>query len=257
MNLFPDLPLGKTITQKNISEKEQEERRWCLLYSSNMTIIIGHRAVGAKETSLEDFQKALDLGLEMVEFDLRMSREGELIVFHGPPGAEGKNIIRSKSVAEIQRKHPTPLFEEVIDICKGKILFDIEIKEGDILPNVLRALGDWKEGHIITSFLDSVVLDAKEAKMTAGLILGMHKANPARRLSEIFPSSRKAACRADFLLPEKRILRLSPWKKPFSGSIVWGVNSEQEMASCFLNREIAGIITDHPEKALRLHPLYE
>lgn len=216
-------------------------------------MIVGHRAVGASETKLEDFQKALDLGLEMIEFDLRMSGDGQLVVFHGPPGTEGKNILRNRSVSEIEKSvgFALPRFSEVVSLCQGKIRFDIEIKESDILPHVLASLQS-REDHIVTSFLDSVVLQAKEEGMRAGLILGMYGIGLGTRLSEIFPGKRKAASHADFLLPERRIYKASPLKRPFQDCIVWGVNDAEDMKRCFLDSRVQAIITDQPEKARRI-----
>lgn len=219
-----------------------------------MTVIIGHRAVGVSETKLDDFQKALDLGLEMIEFDVRMSKDGELVIFHGSPGMEGRNILRNKTLSEIrsESRFAPPKFTDVIDLCQGKILFDIEIKEHDILPDILKALGENREGHIITSFLDDVVFSAREGGMRAGLVLGMHGAGPRRRWSEFFPQKRMLACQADFLLPERRIYKLSPAKKIFENCIVWGANKEKDIERLLLDKKVEAIITDYPERASRI-----
>ena len=48
--------------------------------------IVGHR--GAKgitpENTLASFQKALDLGVDMIELDVHLSKDGELVVIHDP-----------------------------------------------------------------------------------------------------------------------------------------------------------------------------
>ena len=51
-----------------------------------MVLIIGHR--GARnlwpENSLEGFERTRDLGVDAVEFDVHLARDGELVVIHDP-----------------------------------------------------------------------------------------------------------------------------------------------------------------------------
>lgn len=215
-----------------------------------MTLIIGHRAVGAKETTLGDFQAAIDLGLEMVEFDLRLTGDRQLVVFHGPPGMEGRPILAGKSYLEICRERALlpPLFSDVVDLCAGRIRFDIEIKEEGILSLIRDQLRN-RDDHIITSFLDPVVAEARKSGMRAGLVLGMAGISLSQRVSEYLPARRKARCRADFLVPEYRIFKRSPQREALYGSLVWGVNLPGQMRELLLDPTVDGIITDEPELA--------
>jgi glycerophosphoryl diester phosphodiesterase len=215
-------------------------------------MIIGHRAVGVSETKLKDFQTAIDLGLKMVEFDLRMTKDNKLVIFHGPPGMEGKSILRHKTYQEIKDSDNfvPPLFEDVVSLYQGSIRFDIELKEDDLLDEVLKITNS--KDNIITSFLDEVVFAAKEKGFEAGLILGMYGLGIKDRLTEIFPNKRKRDCKADFLLPERRIYNLAPDKKPFDRAILWGVNKEADILNSLKDPRLAGLITDYPKEAIAL-----
>jgi glycerophosphoryl diester phosphodiesterase len=218
-----------------------------------MTIVVGHRAAGVSETTISSFQEALDLGIEMIEFDLRLTGDNQLVVFHGPYGMEGKNILRGKKLADLKSPNGfvPPLFSDVVDLCQGKIRFDIEIKEFDILLIVLEQLGS-REGHIITSFLDPVVLQAKQSGITAGLVLGMAGITARQRLSELFPKKRKKNSQADFLVPHFKVYRTALNKQPFHDCFIWGANSDQEIRKLLADNRVQGIITDHPAKAEQL-----
>lgn len=50
-----------------------------------MVLIIGHRGAGrgSRENSLTSFDRAIDLGADMVEIDIRRSRDGVLYCWHG------------------------------------------------------------------------------------------------------------------------------------------------------------------------------
>ncbi len=49
-----------------------------------MTKIIAHRGASGSgvENTLESFEKAIELGVDMVEFDVRRTHDGVLIVYH-------------------------------------------------------------------------------------------------------------------------------------------------------------------------------
>ncbi len=215
-----------------------------------MTLIVGHRAVGVKETRLESFQAALDLGLEMIEFDLRLTADKQLVVFHGPPGMEGRNILRDKTLVELEQElgFSPPRFSEVVELCSDRLAFDIELKEADILPLVTRALPNPAE-HLFTSFLDSVVFEARESGLRAGLVLGMSGIGLKQRLSELFPAKRKAQTRADLLLPKLSIYRFSPQRSRFANCIIWGVDQPEDITAALDDQRVAGIITDYPGMA--------
>jgi glycerophosphoryl diester phosphodiesterase len=216
-------------------------------------MIIGHRAVGVQETKLEDFQTAIEIGLKMVEFDVRMTKDNQLVIYHGPPGTEGKNILRSKTYSEIKDQSgdsAPPLFKDVVMLYQDQLQFDIEIKEKDILNEVLKITNN--QDNIITSFLDEVVFQAKEKGYKAGLILGMFNPGFKGRLSELFPTKRRVQSRADFLLPERRIYKLSPDKDAFKGAIIWGVNKEEDILNSLKDPRLTGLITDYPKEALSI-----
>lgn len=87
-------------------------------------VIVGHRGAGklAKENSLEGFRKAIGLGLKRTELDVRLSKDKQVVVVHDPE-INGKKIYELNS-GEID----APLLQEVIELCKGKIDLQIELK---------------------------------------------------------------------------------------------------------------------------------
>ena len=70
--------------------------------------VIGHRGnrAHAPENTLESFQQAVALGADALEFDLRVSRDGQLVVFHDPTlerTTDGRGPVDQHSVAELKR----------------------------------------------------------------------------------------------------------------------------------------------------------
>ena len=93
-------------------------------------IIIGHRgAMGYEpENTLRSFQKALDLGVDMIEFDVHLCKSGELVVFHDEKvnrTTNGQGYIAQKSLEKLKeldagQGEKIPTLEEVLDLVKGK-----------------------------------------------------------------------------------------------------------------------------------------
>jgi glycerophosphoryl diester phosphodiesterase len=70
--------------------------------------VVGHRGnrAHAPENTLESFLEAVALGADALEFDLRVSRDGQLVVFHDPTlerTTDGRGEVAQHSVAELKR----------------------------------------------------------------------------------------------------------------------------------------------------------
>jgi glycerophosphoryl diester phosphodiesterase len=71
-------------------------------------LVSGHRGYAARfpENTLVSFEAALKLPLDMLEFDLHMTRDGEIIMMHDHKvdrTTDGTGLIRSFSLAEIKK----------------------------------------------------------------------------------------------------------------------------------------------------------
>jgi glycerophosphoryl diester phosphodiesterase len=70
--------------------------------------VIGHRGnrAYAPENTLESLLEAVALGADALEFDLRVSRDGQLVVFHDPTlerTTDGQGQVDQQCVAELKR----------------------------------------------------------------------------------------------------------------------------------------------------------
>ena len=109
------------------------------------TLVVAHRggAALAPENTLAAFANAIKLGVDMVECDVHLSKDGELVVMHDPDVSrttDGKGQIGELTLAEIKKlndaaKFPggyaaqaVPTLAELLDLVKGKVGIQIEIK---------------------------------------------------------------------------------------------------------------------------------
>ncbi len=112
-------------------------------------LIVGHR--GAKEVvpenTLPAFQFAIDAGVDALELDVHLSRDGELIVMHDATidrTTDGSGAIREFTLAELKqfnaaahlggneagRRIEIPTLQEVHDLVQGRVPINLEIKKG-------------------------------------------------------------------------------------------------------------------------------
>jgi glycerophosphoryl diester phosphodiesterase len=230
------------------------------------TMIIAHRGASslARENTIESFKKAIEIGVDMIEFDVRRTKDQALIVHHDEL-MEGKPV-KELTYDEIFRVtirlgFSIPTFEEVLKHTSEKIKLDVEIKEEGYEKEVVELLSRYfkKDQFVITSFHDSCVKRIKHdhPDIKAGLILGISRAeHPIRtKISEFFPARRCREAKADFLVPHWRLLWfgfLDRAKKENKPVFVWTVNDQRKIWKMLHDERIDGIITDKPDLAVSL-----
>ncbi len=141
-------------------------------------MVAAHRGVatGAAENTIEAYLNAISVGADMVEFDVRRTRDGELIAFHDARvGGVAVGALTRDDIAAAAGVRP-PLLAEVLRACAGRIKLDVELKEDGYVPEVmaaLRASADVTQ-MVVTSFLPAVIAQAKDAfpEVKTGLLVG-------------------------------------------------------------------------------------
>ena len=227
-------------------------------------LIIAHRGASAlvpHENTTDAFQTAIELGADMVEFDIRRTLDQKLIVFHNPTlYSKPLNTLTYEEINHITHMegYQIPLLEEVLVLCHGKIHLDIELKETGYEEEVLTLVKKYfsYSEFFIKSFHDCSVLTIKQLdpNVTTGLLIGIETLDVKKRLSEYFPRHRLRHCKADFISPHYQFLtkeflfRMKIQRIPV---YVWTVN-QPSLIERFLHSSVAGIITDYPDRALNL-----
>jgi glycerophosphoryl diester phosphodiesterase len=230
------------------------------------TMIVAHRGASslARENTIESFKKAIGIGVDMIEFDVRRTRDQALIVHHDEL-MEGKPVkeLTYDEISKMAKGHgfSTPTLEEVLKHTSGKVKLDVEIKEEGYEKEIVELLLKYfkKDQFVITSFYDSCIRKIKDdyPDTKTGLILGISKAkNPIlTRFSEFFPHKRCREAKADFLAPHWRLLWfgfLDRAKKENKPVFVWTVNDQRKIWKMLHDERIDAIITDKPDLAVAL-----
>jgi glycerophosphoryl diester phosphodiesterase len=190
-------------------------------------IVVGHRGVPKvhQENTLAGFRRAVQLGLDAIELDVRLTADGHAIVLHDhnlrrltgssfdadhltwdqvsklrirrelPMGIDAHG---APVVVRYEREEPIPLLAEVLSEIGGKIGINIELKLdmprwwgieiGTVVANVIAKAGV-EDGVIITSFDPRKLWAASKARpaIAHGFCFDDTMLNFARPLLERLP----------------------------------------------------------------------
>ena len=117
--------------------------------SKNKLVVIAHRGnhTNAQENTIAAYSNAITAGADYIEIDLRTSKDSQLVIMHDGSVnrmTNGTGKINSLTWAELQqlkvieKNHPEwpeqtiPLFNEVLQLCKGKINIYLDFKDADV-----------------------------------------------------------------------------------------------------------------------------
>ena len=131
-----------------------------LPWSSKFPVLVmAHRGFSGKapENTLAAFRKAIEIGSDFIELDVRFSKDGHLVVFHDDTlerTTNGKGKVADFSLQELKgldagswfgpsfSGEKIPTLREVLAQAKGRILVNIELKKGDQGPYTMMDLSD-------------------------------------------------------------------------------------------------------------------
>jgi glycerophosphoryl diester phosphodiesterase len=133
--------------------------------ANNKIIIMGHRGASkiAPENTLKAFKEAIRLKADAVEFDVQETVEGEIVIIHDydtlrTAGTEG--IVEEMTLKELKKLNfgngeQIPTLLELIELAKGKISLNCEIKVEGIAKKIIHIFkdADILDSTIVSSFL--------------------------------------------------------------------------------------------------------
>ncbi len=139
---------------------------------------VAHRGLRGKypENTLGAFAAAIAAGADMVEFDVRRSKDGQLVVIHDRRTdrmAQAHGLVSEMSAAELRALklgggERIPLVQEVLVLAAGKVMLNIEIKEQGVAAPLVQlieqeaAMGRWRyEQFIISSFNQPELMEVR------------------------------------------------------------------------------------------------
>ena len=151
-------------------------------------ILTGHRGAAKlePENTLLSMQKAIDLGVDQIEIDVHLTRDQHLVVIHDVTvdrTTDGDGTIADFTLAEVKqldagKGERIPTLQEVIDLVRGKVILQIELKGPGTAEPVIEAVkqNNLENGVLLTSFVHDRLREARQ--LNPNLRLGALWATP-------------------------------------------------------------------------------
>ena len=227
-----------------------------------VTKIISHRGRTSKnseDNTLQAINDAINLSIDMVEVDIRKTKDSQIICFHDP--TLNGVLLKDMDYSEIIEINPNiPTLEQVLWTSKDRIEMDFEFKESGYEKEIISIILDYFEYNdfIVTSFNIDVVRKVKEIdhKIKVGMLLGS-EVSPTQLLEVIYESLflyNFKTSGADFISPYYKIYEAG-WINRFVRKkipvLVWTVN-DQDLLKTLIHQDIYSVVTDIPEIALKI-----
>ncbi len=233
-------------------------------------LTIAHRGASARypENTLSAFLAAVEAGADMCEFDVRMTRDGEVVVIHDATvrrttGARG--AVAAMELAALKRLDAggrlgvrlrrrvrgerIPTLDEVAAALGGRCAMDIELKAGGLeraVCDIVRRQGaidstvvssfDWDQLKIVAEAeprMRLAVLASRDAAAMLEAAAAMRAYAVAPRFDLVRPELCAAAHRRGFKL------------------LTWTVDGRHAMRRC-IAAGVDGIMTNYPERLRRV-----
>lgn len=239
------------------------------------TLIMAHRGASGyePENTLASFRKAVELNADFIELDVQLTKDNKIVVIHDSTldrTTNGKGKLENYDFSKLQKfrtkdKHlKIPLLYDVLKELKGKIKFNIEIKEKASALLVGQMVKDLNldTETIISSDNVSCLIEIKKKwpelktamiyrttkpEIYGKIIIGFMNLVPFLARKIIISKAKKIGC--DFIHPHyslasKKFIDFAH-EKGFKINI-WTVNKKKIMKK-IKKVGVDGIITNYPD----------
>jgi glycerophosphoryl diester phosphodiesterase len=218
-------------------------------------LIVAHRGAWdpkAPQNSIAALEAAIELGCDMVEVDVRRTRDGKLVAVHDSriAGSAVAALDHDQVLARVAPGQAQPL-EAILERAVGRITLDIDLKEGGWAAGLSAALARHltPDGYVVTSFMPAALAEIRQHSppTRTGLLLRPVQLPGLQR--------RLLASGADFIAPHASVARAAilAWAAARGlESYVWTVNDTRALRAAVADPRVTAVITDRPARALAL-----
>lgn len=224
--------------------------------------VVAHRGAhqGIPENTLAAYRKAIELGADFVEIDVRTTKDGRFVSVHNSDvsaytGGKETRKVRDLTFDEIRaldigsvvgpewKGTQVPSFEEILDLCKGKIGIYLDLKDADVEPLVAMIKARGMERSVLW-YADPNEL--KEVASRCPECIPMPDPGPAANLDALLEEMKPRVVASVWRHYSQEFAE----KCHAAGAIVIVDESGPECWEDGLKWNTDGIQTDHPEELI-------
>lgn len=217
-------------------------------------LIIAHRGASGyePENTLNSVKKALELGADMVEVDVHVSKDGQIMVIHDARlerTTNGRGYVRDLTLKELKKLDAglgerIPTLEEVIELMRGEAQLAVEIKVPGIEEKVLQIIkeNELENDSLFTSFYHPVLKHVRELdpNVKTGVIIASRPIKPAQLAID---------ANANALLPKHTYVDLHMVEESHKHNLTiypWTIDTINEIRP-LVKMGVDGIVTNKPD----------
>ncbi len=216
-------------------------------------IRVGHRGARAyePENTVRSFRKAVEMGVDAVELDIRKTKDNELVVIHDEnvkKTTNGNGLVSDLTLQQIKgfstdKNDKIPTLKEAFEAIDKKVIVFVELKETGYEDQVLQVIDKMnrKKSVVVVSFLEDALKKVRQLdhEIQTGLIYAKHK-NPLKSALEL---------KAQWLLAFYRFIHTANVQKAHENGLkvlVWTVNTPGEVGQ-MKKKGVDAIASDKPD----------
>ncbi|MDB5176840.1 MAG: putative Glycerophosphoryl diester phosphodiesterase [Candidatus Saccharibacteria bacterium] len=212
-------------------------------------LVIGHRGAAglAPENSLASLQAGFDAGADMLEFDVRLTRDKVAILSHGAR-LHGK-LVRLTKLDDLEAAGSVTTLDAILSTFFGRILLNLEIKPATDVKVIYQAIKkyvvtkeDWNN-VLISSFHVRYLFKLRKLNRHLNLAL-LHSINP---FAFVTYQRRLQLSAVGWHRLHVNSLCIQIAQKAGIFTYVYTVN-RTEAAQIFSQKGIDGVVTDYPNQ---------
>ena len=229
------------------------------------TYVIAHRGAhrGIPENSLAAYQKAIDMGCDFVEIDVRTTNDGKFVSLHNSSvdgyvnGKQRK--VKEMTLAELEsldigektgpewKGTHIPTFEEILKLCHGKIGIYLDLKDAPVEP-LMKLIKQYGMERDIVWYIPASYLMGKDVAKMFGLSYIMPDPGNERNLEYVLTKFKPHVIATDMGVLTKSFVEKCHLKnvKIFVDERKGDENEWRQIVAWGTD----GIQTDNPEKLI-------
>jgi len=219
--------------------------------------VVAHRGASGyePENTLTSVRRAVEMGADAVEVDVRVSRDGALVVIHDETvdrTTNGSGRVDELTLKELRSLdagmgEKIPLLEEVVEAVKGEVVLVVELKVPEAAEPSLKLVSEkgLLDSTVLVSFKREALerVERLDPRAYTGLIHS-HPVDP-REAEEL-------GC--DFILPKYTLVTedyVSKAHKLGLLVVTWTVD-DSSTAKLLKSKGVDGIATNYPDRIIPL-----
>jgi len=210
----------------------------------------------------ERYVRAIELGVDFVEIDIRRIVDGEFVNYHDDFTPAGR-AVRELSYPELKAELGTELttIDELVEIVDGRVGLHVDVKEEGYEAEVVHVIQrSFTQSEVVFTSGEIRAIKEQFPNVRAGLSLGedLDGIEPwlhvRVRLGELFPGRRLRRSHADFANVHQDLARLrvlAYCARSRMPAWVWTVDDEADIARFMTDPRVAVLTTNRPDVAMR------